>query len=128
MGIYLKLNATRLITVNKTGKIETQSYSIDVISFKSEECIRIIESADPYKEYCDLYRSIYSELTESVYVWDVEHTSETEKRKMNAFINEDKPEDIAYFESMADGRIRCLDRDIKEALDKGYELEWSINY
>ena len=62
MGIDLELTASRLITVNKTGKVETQSYYINVITFTNEECESIVNSDDPYKEYCKVCKERYKKI------------------------------------------------------------------
>ena len=129
MGIDLELTASRLITVNKTGKVETQSYSINVITFTNEECEDIVNSDDPYKEYCKVCKEHYKDL-EPVYIWDnVEEISGiVRERLLRSYEFDPEEQDIVGYKSYAESIIESLDIDIKQALDNSYELEWWISY
>jgi hypothetical protein len=129
MGIDLELTASRFITVNKTGKVETQSYSINVITFTDEECEAIVNSNDPYEKYCSICKKHYTDL-EPVYIWEVVNdlSEYVKDRLIRSFLLPPEKQDIIRYKTHAESVIESLDMDIKQALDNSYELKWWISY
>ena len=130
MGVDLELDATRLITVNKTGKVEIQSYSIEVVNLSREICVQIVDSKEPYKEYCKNIKLQYSEL-EPIYIWDKEELygmPEIVEREELCKAYGPQPEDIIGYKTYAEDIICFLDTNIKDALDNGYKLNWTMSY
>jgi hypothetical protein len=123
MNTDLELHATRLITVNKTGKLEIQSYSIQVVNFDKEVCKLIVNSSDPYAEYCKLVKEEYTQV-QPIYTWDNKFLP------INGDLSAEDiygPDEIIGYEALSKCIIDSLDLQIKAALDNDYELEWVLD-
>lgn len=134
MGCDLEIKCSRLITVNKTGKVETQSYSIFPVSFNRDKCDLIINSIDPYSEWCKQVKEQYNNNNTPIFIWDLEENygkPEMMKRE-EAFLEDGseqaKSEDIVGYSNLGDEIIKYLDIEIKDAIDNDYDLQWMIGY
>lgn len=134
MGKELTIKATREITINKTGNIEIQSYFIYPNSFNLDICKLIINSNNPYEEWCNKIRHQYN-LNIPIYIWDLEENYGVPEimQKEEYFYNKNgadpelNKEDIVGYKNLGDDFIAELDIEIKEALHNSYDLKWIIS-
>jgi hypothetical protein len=129
MGCDLELTASRLITINKTGKTESQSYCILSISMGLLTAESIVNDNNPYDKYCEYIKQ--GNTLEPIYIWDDKrfcNMPEIIEREEQCILYGPKPEDIISYKNTYDDHIEWLDECIKQALDNNYELEWWISY
>ena len=131
MSKDLKIKASRLITVNKTGNVETQFYSTYPTDFTPEINQLIVNSDNPFEEWCKYIRLEYN-IEDPVYIWDLEenyNVPEINERE-RAFYEDlsciAKPEDIVKYNNRAEYLINELAQDIQELVVGSYDFKWVL--
>ena len=131
MSKDLKIKASRLITVNKTGKVETQFYTTYVTDFTPEINELIVTANNPFEEWCKYIRRDYN-INDPVYIWDLEenyNVPEINERE-RAFYEDlgciANPEDIVKYNNRAEYLISEVAQDIQELIYDSYNFEWVL--
>ena len=131
MSKDLKIKASRLITVNKTGNVETQFYTIYPTDFTPEINQLIVNSDNPFEEWCKYIRLEYN-IEDPVYIWDLEenyNVPEINERE-RAFYEDlgwiAKPGDIVKYNNRAEYLINELAQDIQELVVGSYDFKWVL--
>ena len=131
MSKDLVINASRLITVNKTGKTETQFYSTYPTDFTSEINKLIVSSDNPFKEWSNYIKKDY-DINDAVYIWDLEENynvpeiNERERVFYEELNQVAKPEDVIRYQNRAEYIISEIAQDIQELIDGSYDFEWVL--
>jgi hypothetical protein len=131
MSKDLQIKASRLITVNKTGKIETQFYSTYLTDFTPEINELIITSNNPFEEWCKYIREQYN-IDDPIYIWDLKENYNMPDivERERAFYEDNNciasPEDIVKYQNRAEYFISELAQDIQELIDGSWDFEWVL--
>lgn len=131
MSKDLKIKASRLITVNKTGKVETQFYTTYITDFTSEINESIVSSDNSFEEWCKYIRRDYN-INDPVYIWDLEENYNMPEinEKERAFYEDSgkvaNREDIVKYTNRAEYLINEIAQDIQELIDGSYDFEWVL--
>lgn len=131
MNKDLKIKASRLITINKTGNIETQFYTIYPTDFTPEINELIVTSNNPFEEWCKYIRQDYN-IEDPVYIWDLEENYKVPEinERERAFYEDNSgianPEDIVRYDNRAEYFINEIAQDIRELIDGSYDFEWVL--
>jgi hypothetical protein len=127
----LKIKGTRLITINKTGNVETQFYSLYPTEFTAEINKLIVNSNEPFDEWCKYIRRDYN-INDIVYIWDLEDNYNVPEivERERAFYEElneiASPEDIVRYEIRSEYIINEITQDIQELIDRSWDFEWVL--
>lgn len=131
MSKDLLIKASRLITVNKTGKVETEFYTTYVTDFTPEINELIVNSNSPFEEWCKYIRRDYN-IDDPVYIWDLEenyNVPEINERERAFYVDNNyvaNPEDIVKYNNRAEYIISEVAQDIQELIDDSYNFEWVL--
>ena len=131
MSKDLKIKASRLITVNKTGKVETQFYTTYVTDFTPEINELIVTANNPFEEWCKYIRRDYN-INDPVYIWDLEenyNVPEINERERAFYVDNNyvaNPKDIVKYNNRAEYLISEVAQDIQELIDDSYNFEWVL--
>lgn len=110
MNLYLE--ATREVTVNKTGKISTQTSIFNLWQTPTKVTYAALESKNTKEFYIDWCNTVSKNIIEPVYAAD-------------DLFGENKPIGENTYNT-ADEHIKDIEEWLDECESEGYEIEWSI--
>lgn len=133
----LYILGTRDITINKSGKQETQIYESYAVSFNTNEVNQLIVNSDnPFEEWCTQIRKT-NNYRVPTFIWELEENKDNPQIlereelyfKPDSIYTYDNPNPndiVSYKESLAEEQIKEMIEFIQELTDADYDIKWII--